>query len=129
MRYCLVIAILFLSSCATQKRCYDKFGGIQTILVKDTVYIPKETVKFSLQSIIDTLMLIDTFRIEKVRVRAIFTKDTVLIECKPDTVYMEKLVHVPKIEKPESKYWQHKEFWISIVIFVLFAALVYLSRK
>jgi hypothetical protein len=128
----LIIALLivvFLSSCATQKRCFDKYGSGQIITVRDTFHIEKEVVKFSFQTLIDTLEVVDTFIINKERVRAIFTRDTILIECKADTIYTEKIIQVPSIDKPDKKFWQFKEFWISIGGIVFLLIVLYISRR
>jgi hypothetical protein len=126
----LVIAILLLcTGCATQKRCFDKYGAPITVTVKDTIYIPKETVKFSFQTLIDTLELVDTFIINKERVRAIFTRDTILIECKSDTVYTEKIIEIPAIKEP-LPHWSKNPLlpWLIALIILVFGLFYFIKR-
>jgi len=126
----LVIAILLLcTGCATQKRCFDKYGAIEPLIYRDTIYVPKETVKFSFQTLIDTLEVVDTFIINKERVRAIFTRDTVLIECKEDTVYIEKKVFIKCQEKPDL-HWSKNPLlpWLIALIILVFGLFYFIKR-
>jgi hypothetical protein len=123
------LVVVIMSSCATQKRCFDKYGKVEPITIRDTIYVPKEVIKFSFKTLYDTLQVVDTFIINKERVRAIFTRDTILIECKADTVYREIKIKDPCIDKPDKKYWQFKEFWISIGALVFLLIVLYLSRR
>jgi len=111
--------LLLLSSCASQKRCFDKYGGIEIIKVRDTVYVPKEVVKFSFKTLIDTLEVVDTFYIKQGRASAIFTRDTVTIQCDADTVYFETIVKVPSIAPKKDNFYNHKEFWVLFGVLVL----------
>ncbi len=126
----LVITILLLcTGCATQKRCFDKYGQVEPITIRDTIYVPKETVKFSFQTLIDTLQVVDTFIINKERVRAIFTRDTIIIECKSDTVYTEKIIEVPAIKEP-LPHWSKNPLlpWLIALIILVFGLFYFIKR-
>jgi hypothetical protein len=124
------LVVVIMSSCITQQKCFDKFGAdtIQ-VVVKDTIYIPKETIKFSFKTLIDTLDVVDTFYIKQGRASGTFTRQDIKIECEPDTIYTETIVEVPIIQKADKKYWQFKEFWISISALVFLLIVLYLSRR
>jgi len=126
----LVIAILLLcTGCATQKRCFDKYGAIEPLIYRDTIYVPKETVKFSFKTLYDTLQVVDTFIINKERVRAIFTRDTIVIECKSDTVYTEIIIEVPAIKEP-LPHWSKNPLlpWLIALIILVFGLFYFVKR-
>jgi hypothetical protein len=123
------LVVVIMSSCATQKRCFDKYGTLTPLTVRDTIYLPKEVVKFSFKTLIDTLEVVDTFYMKRGRASAVFTRDTVKIQCDSDTIYYETIVNIPSVDKPDKKYWQFKEFWIAICALVFLLIVLYLSRR
>jgi hypothetical protein len=172
MRYCLVIAILFLSSCSVEyhisqmKWHRDKavsmgynpqLDTIRRINTTGQIQIDyKPNIKLYFNNVADTILerycddlksgdvarvkktkqalkdvLLDSYKYIEIDTLVRFPDGASVhikvgqgqLTVEQETVYTEETIII------ESKYWQHKEFWISIVIFVLFAALVYLSRK
>jgi len=126
----LVIAILLLcTGCVTQKKCIEKFGDTIRVTVKDTIYIPKEVINFSFQTLIDTLEVVDTFYIKQGRASATFTPQSVTIECEADTIYKERVIKVPAIKEP-LPHWSKNPLlpWLIALIILVFGLFYFIKR-
>ena len=124
-KWLLVLLIPFLSGCSAtwhMNRAVKKDPSIlkvDTIVLKDTIYIPQEIVQ-------DTLVLkdVDTVLVEteKVRVRILRNFDTIQLqaECKDTTIYVEKVVYRDKVVFDQSRTWKDMvNTWMITVITIL----------
>lgn len=130
-----LLSLLFLT-CTPQKklrRLVKKNPELvmnDTIIVKDTVIVPKDSISevYVYETFLEKIH--DTVRIEneKVRVQIVRELDSVVIyaECKPDTIYTTNEVVVEKIVYPDDKTNWGLIVLIGLIIFgVVFAYIIF----
>ena len=138
----ILCAALFLCGCSPEKRLqrflakHQQFNDTITVTVRDTVVIPGDTV-FRAVAIRSTDTVTVTNERQTVRIVRVPTgspcdtavfRANVLATLRPDTVYMEKTVEVPRIVPCDpndvASWWR----WAAIIMAALLLVLYLINR-
>jgi hypothetical protein len=143
MRYLLILLVL--SSCITERKCYDKFPPkttvdtvvVDSIAYRDTlIFVPGDTIIFQMPDLcpnMDTIVVFKEGKVKVVRKDSILTFDYEQKEKELTAKLMDKykstVITKTIVVKEPIKFWQMVFFWLGVffsvglLLFVIWMAM------